>query len=382
MIRILTLLITITVFGQVGINTTTPKGALDINSDSKGVLIPRLNTTERTNITTPANGLILYDTNEKKFVNAVNTNNNIKWLKQKSSIEKTDFNKSLSFNGSNEYCIMYGSTSNDNNVLSKKNSEWTIAFEIKLNDITSSNGIISLYEPTKNTGLHIWIENQNIYLASGEVSNSVNRYLINTTTNFITEGYNKVLITYNGSTLNNSNSNAYEFHKIDINNETEIQNTAYVSSLSVSDVDAYEINIGRAKNTSNSLKYLNGKISTLNLTNRKLVAHELKNFIISPKGWANGLHTSMNTYSGLSETNYDFRVSEKSNLNLLSNSEMDNINRTYESNKIWLMGDGIRDGETLNGEVSIINQIVPYQNTNNTSWIVLKNMNTTNITNR
>ena len=90
----------------------------------------------------------------------------------------------------------------------------------------------------------------------------------------------------------------------------------------------------------------------------------------------------MNTYMGLSEVNYDFRVSEKSNLNQLPNSEMGNINRTYESNKIWLMGDGIRDGETLNGEVSIINQIVPYQNTNNTSWLVLKNMNTTNITNR
>lgn len=51
--------------GSVGINTTSPdiSAVLDIQSknNDKGVLIPRLTTTERDQITTPANGLMVYN---------------------------------------------------------------------------------------------------------------------------------------------------------------------------------------------------------------------------------------------------------------------------------------------------------------------------------
>ncbi len=49
---------------NVGIGTITPEptSILDISSDDKGVLVPRLNTLQRLAITAPAQGLLVYDT--------------------------------------------------------------------------------------------------------------------------------------------------------------------------------------------------------------------------------------------------------------------------------------------------------------------------------
>ena len=49
--------------GQVGIGTSTPNGsaALDISSSNKGMLIPRLTTTQRNAISNPAMGLMVFD---------------------------------------------------------------------------------------------------------------------------------------------------------------------------------------------------------------------------------------------------------------------------------------------------------------------------------
>ncbi len=50
---------------QVGIGTDTPAASalLEVTSDSKGVLIPRMTSTERTGISNPAEGLLVYQTN-------------------------------------------------------------------------------------------------------------------------------------------------------------------------------------------------------------------------------------------------------------------------------------------------------------------------------
>ncbi|MDT0556321.1 hypothetical protein [Patiriisocius hiemis] len=52
-------------FCQVGIGTITPDGsaALDISSSNSGLLIPRMTESERTAIADPANGLLIYQTN-------------------------------------------------------------------------------------------------------------------------------------------------------------------------------------------------------------------------------------------------------------------------------------------------------------------------------
>jgi hypothetical protein len=49
--------------GSVGIGTTTPdaSAALDVPSTTKGVLFPRMTTTEKNAISSPAEGLVVYD---------------------------------------------------------------------------------------------------------------------------------------------------------------------------------------------------------------------------------------------------------------------------------------------------------------------------------
>jgi len=63
----------VTAFSQVGVNTSTPhpSAALDIYSpnpsDQRGVLLPRMSTTERNNIVSPAQGLMVLDTTDNLF---------------------------------------------------------------------------------------------------------------------------------------------------------------------------------------------------------------------------------------------------------------------------------------------------------------------------
>ena len=70
LLTILTLL-QITTFAQVGINTddSTPDASamLDVKSTNKGMLVPRMNTIQRSAIATPATGLLVFDTNTGGF---------------------------------------------------------------------------------------------------------------------------------------------------------------------------------------------------------------------------------------------------------------------------------------------------------------------------
>jgi hypothetical protein len=64
------------VSGQnIGIGTTTPnsKALLDISSTTKGVLLPRMTTSGRLSISTPPNGLLVYDTDRNEFCHYVGT---------------------------------------------------------------------------------------------------------------------------------------------------------------------------------------------------------------------------------------------------------------------------------------------------------------------
>ena len=63
-ISIMMILVSWVAFAQIGIGTTSPdaSSALEINSTDKGLLIPRLTTTERNAIVSPAVGLLVYDT--------------------------------------------------------------------------------------------------------------------------------------------------------------------------------------------------------------------------------------------------------------------------------------------------------------------------------
>src|ERR1044071_1002431 len=47
----------------IGTNAPDPSAILEMQSTTQGVLVPRMTTAQRTAIATPANGLLVYDTN-------------------------------------------------------------------------------------------------------------------------------------------------------------------------------------------------------------------------------------------------------------------------------------------------------------------------------
>jgi hypothetical protein len=62
-------LFTLLVNAQIGIGTVTPNvsSILDVNSTTKGLLAPRMTTVQKNAVTTPADGLMVYDTDLKLF---------------------------------------------------------------------------------------------------------------------------------------------------------------------------------------------------------------------------------------------------------------------------------------------------------------------------
>ena len=62
-------LLSTNVYSQVGIGTLNPDptSILDLDSTTKGLLAPRMTSAERTSISNPANGLLVYDTSENAF---------------------------------------------------------------------------------------------------------------------------------------------------------------------------------------------------------------------------------------------------------------------------------------------------------------------------
>ena len=66
LIFLVALLFSATTFAQVGINNETPdaSAALDITSTTGGLLMPRMTKTQRDAISSPATGLLIYQTND------------------------------------------------------------------------------------------------------------------------------------------------------------------------------------------------------------------------------------------------------------------------------------------------------------------------------
>ena len=86
------LLVSSAAFSQTGIGTTTPDASakLDISSTSKGFLVPRMSSTQKTSVTSPANGLLIYQTDAPTgfYVNT-GTSSSAVWLRLNSDWTKS-----------------------------------------------------------------------------------------------------------------------------------------------------------------------------------------------------------------------------------------------------------------------------------------------------
>lgn len=128
-------LITIIGNAQIGIGTTVPDATaiLDITSTAKGILAPRMTTAQRTAITTPAQGLLVYDTDLKSFYYFSSPSG---WLPLlNSSVGRTNFKRVKSAADLAPELALGGSVYQlSSNTLYEINGSITLAAPINLND--------------------------------------------------------------------------------------------------------------------------------------------------------------------------------------------------------------------------------------------------------
>ncbi len=127
------MLISFNAFAQVGIGTLSPDASsmLDVSSTSKGMLTPRMTSAQRLAISSPANGLLVYDTTESVFyfynssqwekIDST-TRNNFKLVKS-----VADLSDELTNGGGTTYLL-------DENTLYQINGTINLAYPIDLNN--------------------------------------------------------------------------------------------------------------------------------------------------------------------------------------------------------------------------------------------------------
>ncbi|MFV9550754.1 cell wall anchor protein [Algibacter sp. PT7-4] len=130
---IVLIILPLNIYAQIGMGNTNPHASsiLDITSTTKGVLTPRMTSLQRVAITSPADGLLVYDTDEGAFYYFENTiwnkmegktRDNYKLVKNVS-----DLADELAAGGGTSYLLT-------SNTYYEINGNITLAFPITLND--------------------------------------------------------------------------------------------------------------------------------------------------------------------------------------------------------------------------------------------------------
>ncbi|WP_035899953.1 hypothetical protein [Leeuwenhoekiella sp. MAR_2009_132] len=119
----------LTSYAQVGIGTTTPNTSalLEIHSDTKGFLTPRMTTINRLAISNPANGLLVYDTDESSFYYYKSST----WSKVDGTNKRDNY--VLVKSQADFPAVSAGSITLDENVYYEINGEITLTASINLN---------------------------------------------------------------------------------------------------------------------------------------------------------------------------------------------------------------------------------------------------------
>lgn len=102
LLQISIFLISFSASAQIGINTPNPdeSAILDVYSQEKGMLIPRLTTAKRDAIPKPATSLLIYDTDKKCLSQNIGTPIKPDWLCISNNTVKMFYMPSVSFNTS------------------------------------------------------------------------------------------------------------------------------------------------------------------------------------------------------------------------------------------------------------------------------------------
>jgi len=118
---ILALCVSLSSFAQsdhiyVGSNNISPSAILELDASDRGILIPRMTSIQRNAIVSPANGLLVYDTNYNEFWyynvtewTNINTVNGLRWDQiidddgdTRISVEETPDNDKILFYANNQ----------------------------------------------------------------------------------------------------------------------------------------------------------------------------------------------------------------------------------------------------------------------------------------
>lgn len=129
------LLFNLQLFAQVGIGTTVPdpSSIMDISSTSHGVLFPRMTSVQRTAISSPASGLVVYDTT----LNGVYVYDGTQWIDASPDVQIRDNYKIIKSTADLADELVAGLGAKyllDSNTLYEVNGAVALAFPIELNN--------------------------------------------------------------------------------------------------------------------------------------------------------------------------------------------------------------------------------------------------------
>lgn len=202
-IYILTLLLSfITAMAQTGIGTATPNTSakLEVAATDKGFLLPRMTTVQRSAIATPANGLLVYQTdgvvgfyvNTGTSVVPVWTRVNMDWTRTGNDVSYTSGNVSTTGNltGGNASTSTLAGFSANVNVQTGTSYQLTTADNGKIITLNNS-GAITLTVPSLFAGFNCMI----IQLGTGQVTLSGSGTTITNRSGFTKSGGTNAIVT-------------------------------------------------------------------------------------------------------------------------------------------------------------------------------------------